>query len=190
MDVDRTSLAPDAKRLVRQRSSQFNNNPNNSRTIQDLVQGMIASGSQCNVHRPSQRPPTPTSANRLGPILEPDDEINLEVGMDLQVDDAYLNGPTSDTEKEEQLLIETMMSLRRAGAPAGVRKLGGTLQYRASAEAALNCANVVRSRPRMRKRGKMHRRGSKASSIVSSAFSSPVIPPSLPDDLHVPFRRV
>ncbi|KAB5554787.1 hypothetical protein GE09DRAFT_140157 [Coniochaeta sp. 2T2.1] len=190
MDIDGRPVMPDAKRLSRQRSSQFHNNPNNTRTIQDMVEGMIASGSQCNVHRTSPPPLTPTSAKRLGPILEPDEDMKLDVSLELQVDDAYLHGPTSDTEKEEAFLIETMMSLRRAGAPAGVRKVG-SLQYRASAEAALSCANVVRSRPRMRKRNRMHRRSSKGSSIVSSAFSSPIIPPSLSEESSLmPFRQL
>jgi len=186
MELDQRTPAPDKKRLSRQRSSQFNNNPNNSTKIQTLVEDMIASGSQCNVHRVSPPPLTPTSAKRLGPIFEPDDGMKFDAGCaELQVDDAYVNGPasSSDTEREESLLIETMMSLRRAGAPGGVRKLG-LLQYRAATDAALSCANVVRSRPRMRKRNKMHR-GSKASSIVSSSFSSPVIPPCLTDESRV-----
>ena len=186
MDIDGRPVAPDAKRLSRQRSTQFHNNPNNTRAIQNLVEGMIASGSQCNVHRTSPPPLTPTSAERLLPILEPDDEMTIDVGLELQVDDAYLHGPTSATEKEEAFLIETMMSLRRAGAPAGVRKVG-TLQYRASAEAALNCTNVVKNRPRMRKRNRLHCRSSKASSTVSSR----IIPPSLSDESSLmPFRQL
>jgi hypothetical protein len=189
MELDQRPTVADTKRLSRQRSSQFHNNPNNSVAIQALVEGMIASGSQCNVHRVSPPPLTPTSAERLGPILEPDDEVKLDAGcMDLQVDDTYANGQISDAEKEEMYLIETMMSLRRAATPAGVRKTG-FLQYRASADAALSCANVVRSRPRMRRRKRTHR-GSMGSSMVSSAFSSPIIPPSLADEPLVPFRQL
>lgn len=189
MDVDQAPAVADTKRLTRQRSSQFHNNPNNSQAIQTLVEGMIETRSQCNVHRASPPLLTPTSAKRLGPILEPDDEAKLDVDcMDLQVDEAYANGPTSDTEKEDMLLMETVMSLRRAAAPAGIRKTG-FLQYRASADAALSCANVVRSRPRMRKRSRLPR-GSKASSIVSSAFSSPTIPPSLADETPIPHRQL
>lgn len=185
MDLDQRPVAPDMKRLSRQRSSQFNNDPNNSRTIQTLVEDMIASGSQCNVHRASQPPLTPTSPNTLGP----GDGVKVDVDcMHLQVDDAYANGLTLDAEKEEALLMKTMMSLRRAGAPSGVRKIG-LLQYRASADAAFNCVNVVRSRPRMRKRGRTHR-GSKAYSIISSAFSSPVIPPSITDEMRIPLGQL
>ncbi|OIW23696.1 hypothetical protein CONLIGDRAFT_140143 [Coniochaeta ligniaria NRRL 30616] len=188
MEVDQPPIAADEKRLVRQRSSQFHNNPNNSQAIQTLVEGMIASRSQCNVHRVSPPALTLTSAKRVVPISDPDDDIKLDLEcMDLQVDEAYANGPSSDAEKEEKFLIETMTSLRRAAAPAGVRK-PGYLQYRASADSALSCANVVRSRPRMRKRSKAHRR-SKASSMISSPICSPVIPPSLPDELRIPSRH-
>jgi hypothetical protein len=194
MDVEQMPEVSDMRRLRRQQSSRFNNNPDNTRTIQTLVEGMIASGSQCNVHRGSPPPATPTSAKRLEPILEPllepEPHMNVDLGsVPLEVDEAYVNGQVPDRDKEEMLLLESMMSLRRAGTPAGIRKVG-LLPYRASAEAALNCANVVRSRPRMRKRKSIHR-GSIASSAVSSAFSSPVIPPSLPDDYqHIPARRV
>ena len=181
--VDKTPFVTDMKRLRRQESSHYNNDPNNSRSIQTLVQGMIESGTQCNVHHRASPPAiTPTSPTRLDTILEPDADMALEV------DEAYVNASTSDAEREEVLLLETMVSLRRAGAPAGIRKMG-LLHYRASADAALNCANVVRSRPRMRRRHKLQQ-GGEASSIVSSAFSSPVIPPSLPDDSVLPFRRV
>lgn len=173
------------KRLARQRSSHFNNNPDNTRTIQTLVEDMIASGSQCNVRGASASPLTPTWARTGGgPLLEPDDEVHFDARcMDLEVDEAFASGRTSDTEREETFLMETVLSLRRAAAPAGVRKVG-SLQYRASADAAMSCANVVRNRPRMRKRGNAgkRRRESKASAIVTSPFSSPVVPPSLPDE--------
>lgn len=199
MEVDQTPVVADTKRLSRQRSSQFKqHNPSSqSQAVQTLVEGMIATRSQCNVRGPSPPLLTPTSAARLGPILEPVDHHHRnELGDDcvnLQVDDAYANGGSgspSDAEREEMFLVETMMSLRRAAAPAGVRKLG-LLQYRASADAALSCANVVRSRPRMRKRAARGHRDSKASSsMVSSAFSSPVVPPSLADESLIPTRQL
>jgi hypothetical protein len=189
MQLDPSLVAQDTKRLRRQRSSQYNNNPNNARTIQAMVEDMISSGSQCNV-RPSPPPLTPTSATMLGPILEPDNGMKFDVDcLGLQVDDSYVNGLTPDVEKDERSLIETMMSLRRAGAPGGVRKMG-VLQYRASADAALSCANVVRSRPRMRRRHGPHHRSSKASSAISSAISSPVVPPSLDDGSRITFGEL
>lgn len=177
-------------RLGRQQSSQFNNNPSNCRTIQDLVEGMIATGSQCNVQQAFVAQPTPTSATtRLGAVIEPrsicGDDLDIR---ELEVDEAYLPGaPPVDKEKEELSLIESMLSLRKAGAPVGIRKMG-SLQYRGSADTALRCANVVKSRPRMRKR-KTHgtfKPGSGRSSAVSSSFSSAAMPPSLPDDLSMP----
>jgi hypothetical protein len=41
----------------------------------------------------------------------------------------------------------------------------------------------------MRRRKRTHR-GSMGSSMVSSAFSSPIIPPSLADEPLVPFRQL
>lgn len=193
MEVEERPTVPNNLRLRRQQSSHFNNNPSNSRTIQDLVEGMIATGSQCNVHRVSPPPLTPTPATtRLAPIIEPDVNHVVDVDcMELEVDEAYLSGAKPEEDKEELSLLENMLSLRRAGTPGGIRKLG-LLQYRGSADAALRCANVVRSRPRMRKRRKTGPYSSRGSSVVSSSFSSPVIPPSLPDDFSMapPPRRL
>ncbi|RKU49714.1 hypothetical protein DL546_009876 [Coniochaeta pulveracea] len=196
MDVDDKASIPTDRhrtnlRLRRQQSSQFNNNPSNCRTIQDLVEGMIATGSQCNVQQAltvAALTPSPP-LTRLEAVIEPQRVCDNDPGFrELEVDEAYLPGaPPVDQEKEELCLIENMLSLRRAGGPVGIRKMG-PLQYRGSADSAFRCANVVRSRPRMRKR-KTHgnsKTGSGRSSVVSSSISSPVIPPSLPDDLSMP----
>lgn len=182
MELDQEPAAPDTKRLSRQRSCQFNNNPDNARSIQTLVEGMIASGSQCNVRPAPATPLTPLFPRGRVPFLQADDGVKFDAScLDLQVDEAFVSWRTPDTEREEMLLIESVVSLRRAGAPGGVRK-AGVLQYRASDDAAMSCANLVRSRPRMRKRGKRRRRDSQASSaIATEPFSSPVVPPSLPD---------
>lgn len=175
-------------RLRRQHSSHFNNNPSNLRTIYDLVEGMIATGEQCNVRTAAPpAPSTPSSATdntttRLAPILEPRLSSRMDLDADfvqLEVDEAYLTGGQPQDDKEELSLLEKALSLRRAGTPGGIRKLG-PLQYRGSADTALRCANVVRSRPRMRKRKKTGAFSSRGSSVVSSSFPSPVIPPSRP----------
>jgi hypothetical protein len=164
--------------LRRQQSSGLGTTePSSSRTTQSLVESMISSGSQCNVH--SAPLPTPTSATRRGPIIEPAPNVSLDLScVGLEVDEAYCEG--NEPDDEELAWIENMISLRRARSPGGIRK-HGLLRYRPSAEVGLRCANAVRNRPRMRKRPKLGP-NSKASSVVSSAISSPVIPPSIPDD--------
>ncbi|KAK1771062.1 hypothetical protein QBC33DRAFT_526707 [Phialemonium atrogriseum] len=185
MDTHRSlgSLVPGntSRAFRRQQSTHFNTDPNNptsSRTPQTVVEGMISSGSQCNVR--SGPLPTPTSAMWLDPIIEPDDNLNFDPPcVDLEVDEAYCAGNLPDG--DEMAWIESVMSLRRASTPGGIRK-NRYLPYRPSADAGMRCANVVRNRPRMRRRKKLGP-NSKASSAISSPISSPVIPPSLPDEL-------
>ena len=136
--MDETDLtAQDPKRLRRQLTTQFNNNPQNTRTIQTLVADMISTGDQCNVY--STTPSSPT-------VMEPDNKTEMELTA-LEVDEAYV------ADGDDMSWMETLVSMRRASGPGGIRK-HGQLRYRTSADMALRCANVVRSVPRMRKRRK------------------------------------
>lgn len=122
----------------------------------------------------------------MAPCIDPDPNVDIELpDFELQVDEAYC-GVAADTvaPEDEATLIETLRSIRRTAIPGGMvrRHVGSVaLHYRLSADAALRCQNVVRSKPRMRKR-KMTRTDSIASSsiVTGSMSSSPVNPPSLP----------
>ncbi|KAK3327748.1 hypothetical protein B0T19DRAFT_172879 [Cercophora scortea] len=192
VDVDEAETArPEPSRLQRQRSRQFNDKSNSTRAVHPLVESMISTGTQCNVQTAQNAPPPPpppapaptptptTSLARLEPIIEPDPDLQT---MELEVDEAYCNGTATLTE-EDMSFVDNIMSLRRAGTPGGIRKhmIGGiALRYQLSADAALRCQTVVRSRPRMRKRKNYTRQNSVTSSAITSAVGSPVIPPSIP----------
>ncbi|KAK3956117.1 hypothetical protein QBC32DRAFT_203732 [Pseudoneurospora amorphoporcata] len=155
-----------------------------SRSIQALVEEMVETGTQCNVR--SAPLPAPSA-----PVLSTLDDLKVDHGydfasMELEVDERYRDG-TVDVLEEERALLESIQ-VRRAGAgngPAGVRKhtVEGTLplRYQLSAEAAMRCATVVRSRPRMRRR-KEHGTGSVTSSVAYSTNSSPMAQPVQPSE--------
>ncbi len=65
-------------------------------------------------------------------------------------------------------LLDDTMSLRQSSLPNGVRKYSGPLRYRLSAEVAMRCANLVHSKPRMRRR-KSNRDGSERDSVAGSS---------------------
>jgi hypothetical protein len=180
---------PDDRRLLdvmrrprRQTSSQLRASP---RPVDQRLEGMIASGSQCNVRsepRPTPAPslPTPGSIPTLADpgFIEPDPDSAMPV--ELEADDAEA-GDMLEYQKELQALADGSSSipLRYASGPGGIRKytVGGiALRYRLSADVALRCANVVRSRPRMRKRAKTrHGHGSAESPALTSAVTSPAL---------------
>ncbi|KAK3370202.1 hypothetical protein B0H63DRAFT_310587 [Podospora didyma] len=156
-----------------------------SARVNARLASMISTGTQCNVRSAPQ--PGPTLPTRLTTSSVVEERIP---SWDLEVDEAYANG-TADVDEEERVFTESIMSLRRAAGPGGIRKnmvAGIPLRYRLSTEAALRCPNVVRSRPRMRRRDKdsRSRRDSVASSGITSAMSSPIIPPSIPSPRFPP----
>ena len=187
-------------RLRKQLSSQFRDSlrPINTLASQARVEEMISSGTQCNVQNtPAPTTPTPTSSTSITvpvpvPVTaKPDPDPNYVFSpMNLEVDEAYCNG-TTDVVEDDMSFVEAVMSMRRAGAPSGVRKQvvnGIPLRYQLSADAALRCQTVVKSRPRMRRRKKTGRSDSVISSAVTSAVSSPVIPPSIPSPHLNPYH--
>ncbi|KAK3403455.1 hypothetical protein B0T20DRAFT_26734 [Sordaria brevicollis] len=152
-----------------------------SRSIQALVEDMIETGTQCNVR---SAPPLPAPS---APVLSSLDDLKVDHGfdfasMELEVDERYRDG-TVDVLEEERALLESIQVRRAGNVPAGIRKhtVEGTLplRYQLSAEAAMRCATVVRSRPRMRRR-KEHGTGSVTSSVAYSTHSSPMAQPVLP----------
>lgn len=174
--------------LRKQLSSQFREKPTASIANTARVEQMISSGTQCNVQTvPPAQAPTPTSTTAttatIAPVLKPEPHTDYVYSpMELEVDEAYCNGNLADTFEEDLSFMESVVSLRRAGAPGGIRKqmVGGIpLRYQLSADAAMRCQTVVKNRPRMRRRKKT-RPESMASSAATSSISSPVIPPSIP----------
>ncbi|KAM7209184.1 hypothetical protein V8F20_000522 [Naviculisporaceae sp. PSN 640] len=183
------SLSPGA-RLRKQLSTQFRDKPTTSVANTARIEQMISSGTQCNVQNmPLPTASTSTSATTAAPPKsEPVKRDYVYSPMELEVDEAYCNG--NDTFEEDLSFVDSIMSLRRAGAPGGIRKQvvnGVPLRYQLSADAALRCQTVVKNRPRMRRRKKT-RPESMASSAATSAISSPVIPPSIPSPHHNPWE--
>jgi len=159
-----------AERLRRKPSSQL-------LTFHARVEEMISSGAQCNVHSggsPGSHP-TPPSASHVRSLPLVDADPDCLFSMELEVDEAYCN--SQNLMDEELVFAESLASLRRAGAPTGILRkqtvAGIPLRYQLSAEAALRCHTVVRSRPRMRKR-----KNTRTASTASSAVSSPILRPS------------
>lgn len=102
----------------------------------------------------------------------------------LEVDEAYCSGDPSSTYEdtlleEERAMINRARGLRRPS-PGGTMQRhahGMPLRYRLSADAALRCQNLVRAKPRMRRRRKQatreleSQRTQKSSAVSSSASS-------------------
>ncbi|POS70598.1 hypothetical protein DHEL01_v211011 [Diaporthe helianthi] len=108
--------------------------------IQSRVEEMISTSTQCNVYIPPLVPVVPIEA---GGNKDLGHEV---VGTMLEVDD----NPGADDESE-LALIDRLLSLRRASGTLGIRKSGFPL-YRSSTDTALRCQNLVRNKPRMRRR--------------------------------------
>lgn len=130
----------EVRRLRRKPSSRFLNEAAANSTIQTRVEGMISTGTQCNVYTPPLVPVVP---------IEADDNDGIGCGMaatGLEVDEEFNGGDESDI-----ALIDRILSLRRASGTLGIRKSGFPL-YQSSTDTALRCQNLVRNKPRMRRR--------------------------------------
>lgn len=138
----RHSLNPkqDVRQLRRQPSSRFLNEAEANSTIQTRVEEMISTGTQCNVYTPPLVPVVPIE-------VDDNDGIDCEMGAaGLEVDEGVGGDDGPDIE-----LIDRLLSLRRASGTLGIRKSGFPL-YRSSTDTALRCQNLVRNKPRMRRR--------------------------------------
>ncbi|KAL2017985.1 hypothetical protein VTK56DRAFT_1365 [Thermocarpiscus australiensis] len=183
---------PDMQRPRRQPGGQSRGGVTGKGTVDLRLEGMIASGTQCNVR--SEPPPISTPLPPTAPLEPMTRPSFLEADADcamaswpLEADDPDI-GKMPDVPRDGAAPAEGRgVSLRSASGPRGVRKYtidGIELRYQLSADAALRCANLVRSRPRMRKRHKTQH-GSSVSSAATSSVPSPVIlpqatPPSIP----------
>ncbi|KAI1370758.1 hypothetical protein F4677DRAFT_342974 [Hypoxylon crocopeplum] len=158
---------PDWSGFRRQTEKRHRSTSPNPRTL-DLLANMVETGAQCNVHasgpstpltpiRPSSLTPIPTNSappprldHNINPQMVDEDKMDLEIDMDFCAEE----GEAAPSEG---------LTLRDAGAPAGVRKFG-FLKYRSSLEAASRCKNMRKSVPRMRRRAKSQHADSETSS--------------------------
>ena len=182
----------DARRVRRQPSSHLrgtSSRPADRRRLET----MIESGEQCNVRSetrpaapaPPLPPPTLTLAAEPAFIepdpafIEPDPECAMPI-PELEVDDT--DGGISELPPDLLTLADGILPSRYAGGSGGIRKYstgGVALRYRLSVDAALRCTNVVRSRPRMRKRTKTRLGSTTSSALTSPAMSSAPSPPPM-----------
>lgn len=150
----------DSNRLRRKYSTNFSDSTANSHAKQTLVEGMIRSGTQCRVWNPSSPAPTDLTANSTLQVAPAD--------CPLEVD--------HDTERDASLQdssAQVVMSPLQLGAVSALERHGFPT-YRTSREAALRSQNLVRNKPRMRKRRKVREKPSIPTipAIASSAVAS------------------
>lgn len=125
---------------------------NKNEATQTLLESMICSETQCNVQT-FTLPASPVCGQQ-GPCPR-GNEPALEVDQ-IMTDDMNLEDP----------LLDRILGARRGIKPAGITK-SSLPGYRSSTETALRCRNLVRSKPRMRKRTKVREQFS--SSVMPSA---------------------
>lgn len=126
------------RRLRRKPSSRCLNGVETNNNIQTRIEEMISTDTQCNVFTPPLVPVVPIEADE-------DDGIGCQMGATgLEVDESVDNA-------SEIAVIDRLLSLRRASGTLGIRKSGFPL-YQSSTDTALRCQNLVRNKPRMRRR--------------------------------------
>lgn len=130
---------------------------NRNEAMQTLVENMICSETQCRVQAPPLSTPVPRGA--YGPC-QTGNETFLEVD-EIMSDDFDLERP----------VIDSFLEARRAMKPSGISK-AEPLRYRSSTETALRCQNLVRNKPRMRKRTKIRE---KPSSSTTPSAAGPTV---------------
>ncbi|KAL3422987.1 hypothetical protein PVAG01_04734 [Phlyctema vagabunda] len=130
-----TSNTTSCRRLQRQLNVQLQSCSRHVRDINELVEQMITSNTQCTPRSYSTRP----SSQHSSDFIEVDESYQED--EDEIEDEGFVDG--EDSAEDE------MLSLRRASAPSGVRK-HGYIQWRSSAESGGQ--GKVWQQPRMRKR--------------------------------------
>jgi hypothetical protein len=131
----------------------------NSPAVHLILEDMITSGSQCNVHQ-SLLPPSPTSSihpSQMDTAAFDCDHIEFtssRVKADTNLDYAGLDDFSS---------MESLRNIRRTSNTIA-RHNQFPFRFRGSAEAALRCQHVVKSVPRMRKRN--HLKATKSAVLV------------------------
>ena len=183
-----TEAAPVMDMPVHQPPRLSHDNPSSTTMMQSLAEDMVWTGTQCNAD------PTPLPASASTPLVSPrpstltlqefaakfaassDSDKSDPFATKLEVDEEYCKSNDGD-----ELTWAEHYLFRRAKYRGLVKRHpSGMLQYQAAADSAFRCANVVKSRPRMRKRDKDRKRAmSVASSIAfSSAAPSPMMHPA------------
>ncbi|KAI4862967.1 hypothetical protein F4820DRAFT_450452 [Hypoxylon rubiginosum] len=177
------SIAGDAELRVRKRNRFWRSTKKPLRSASpskprrpDLMADMIESGEQCNVHNAAPQPstgpsqPLPAFLINLMASAKFDDNMNTQFvdddTMELVVDKDHCGG------QDEAAGPSSSITLRDAGGPAGIKKVG-RLRYRTSIEAASRCKNMKRSVPRMRRRPKTYQSESTPSRPESRASTNP-----------------
>jgi hypothetical protein len=120
--------------------------------LENLMNTMIEYGVQCNVQ--SSAPSTPTMLVRP-PLSRTPSGIDLNAVADSGALDPLmsLEVDSNDSDQDGESWLHETLTLRKASAPAGIRKFG-TLRFRTSAEAAQQCSNLKKNETRMRRRPK------------------------------------
>ncbi|GKT60466.1 hypothetical protein ColTof4_00598 [Colletotrichum tofieldiae] len=150
-DIKEHQPVADWKRARRQRYSRFINNPNNARAIKARVEDMISEESQCNVHPALSLSSLPSTV----PTYPHLSKIEADCFPEANSSTRHLEPDEGFCEEDEEFALMQRVLV------AGKERLIGTsgpmqkfvpLRFRGSAETALRCQNVVRQRPRMRRR--------------------------------------
>ncbi|KAF6802522.1 hypothetical protein CSOJ01_11529 [Colletotrichum sojae] len=147
-DIAEHQPVADWKRSRRQWHSRFANNPNNARAIESRLSDMISDKSQCNVRQPPTTASKSVPQNPSLPQIEADGSQDLEPCARIEPDEDFC------AEVDSQSMMHRLLAANREHSmgPDGATRRYGALRFRGSAETALRCQNVVRHRPRMRKR--------------------------------------
>lgn len=145
------------RRLQRQLNVQLQSCSNHMRDINTLVEDMITSNSQCNLHKSASRP----CLSSPPPSIHGEEEDSVVELLDYEPRQISVDEDEGFGDYEESTFIKDELSLRRACTPTGIRKYGG-LRYRSSSESVgagmvANGRTKVRCVPRMRKRNKVVR---------------------------------
>ncbi|TVY33505.1 hypothetical protein LSUB1_G008722 [Lachnellula subtilissima] len=146
------------RRLQRQLNVQLQSCSNHMRDINTLVEDMITSNSQCNLHKSPSR----QYLSSPPPSIHGEEEDLVVELLDYEPRHISVDEDEGFGDYEEPTFMKEDLSLRRASTPTGIRKYGG-LRCRSSSESvgtngmASNGRMKVRCLPRMRKRDKVVR---------------------------------
>lgn len=155
MSVSRTYLSPSPSPVMHPKT---HGGPANPRAVREaLLEIMITKGLQCKVQ--ASAPLTPVSASeptspRIEALEAKESSDHLMSGADrpleplepLEVDGKF-------GAKEEEAFLKSLVSLRQAATPGGIRRSSG-LRFSSSAEMAAKTQNLKRNKIKMRKRDK------------------------------------
>lgn len=191
---------PPSSHSIRDRRQQhdgrFDDRPSSPRTIQSLLQHMIASGTQCNVYESPLATPTSAPLTKLANSVQPNIPVRQDIielapcGEQMDVTCGPLEVDEDFCGESDDLWLERLMNMRRANMLSSIRK-SASLTYRTSADAALRSQNLVRNIPRMRKRkrtGKDKDRSSRGS--ISKELQPQPLPPPQPHPGSLQYRDV